>query len=222
MTTDHNLMHGAQFAKEYVNNYLKSDLPVRLTEYRNGWDVDTTKLPDPIKYLTWEPIAIDTWPTIITVVVSTSNMERIGWSVDAPPAPEYRVDYVMRTYIWTKSNGAELVTYMRDRLTTVCRAALLDRPCLKATDERDTWKVEIDESSLREEFSDLTLVKGDRVMAGAYLGYNLSINEVVDRAPVGKVKEEGIQIGVKNVSVDNASLDLPTNLDYTTTGGSSE
>ena len=222
MAANHNLMHGAQFAKEYVNDYLKSDLPVRLTEYRNGWAVDDRKLPDPIKYLTWEPVAIDTWPTIITVVISTSNMERLGWSSDSPSTPEYRVNYVMRTYIWTKSNGAELVTYMRDRLTTVCRAALLDRPCLKATDERDTWKVEIDESSLREEFSDLTLVKGARVMAGAYLGYTLGNKEVDDRVPVGKVKEEGIQWGVKNVGVDDATLDLPTTLGYSTTGGASE
>ena len=222
MPANHDLMHGAQFAKDYVNDYLKSDLPVRLVEYRNGWTTDSHNLPDPLKYLTFEPVAIDTWPTIITVVLSTANMERLGWSSDTPSEPEYRVNYTMRTYVWVKAGGSELVTYMRDRLTTVARAALLDRPCLKATDTRNTWKVEIDEASMREEFSDLTLVKGDRVMAGSYIGYTLGINEVVARAQVGTVKEEGIQIGVKNVGIGDTSLDLPTNLGYTTTGGSSE
>jgi hypothetical protein len=216
------LMHGAQFAKSYVNDFLETDLPVRLVEYRNGWGADSASLPDPLKFLTFEPVAIDAWPMIITVAISTANMERLGWSSDTPSEPEYRVNYTMRTYIWAKANGSEAATYMRDRLTTVTRAALLDRPCLKATDARDTWKVEIDEASMREEFSDLTLVKGDRVMAGSYIGYTLGINEVVARTNLGTVKEEGVQIGVKNVGVSDTSLDLPTNLGYTTTGGSSE
>ena len=29
------LMHGAQFAKSYVNEYLKTEIPVRLVAYRN-------------------------------------------------------------------------------------------------------------------------------------------------------------------------------------------
>ena len=216
------LMHGAQFAKGYVNDFLQTDLPVRLVEYRNGWGTDSATLPDTLKFLTFEPVAIDTWPSIITVVLSTANMDRLGWSSDVPSEPEYRVNYTMRTYVWAKANGSEAVTYMRDRLTTVVRAALLDRPCLKATDPRETWKVEIDEGSMREEFSDLTLVKGDRVMAGSYIGYTLGINEVVARNKLGTVKEEGIQWGVKNVGVDDATLDLPSILGYSTTGGASE
>jgi len=31
------LMHGPQFAKEYVNEYLKREIPKRLVKYRNGW-----------------------------------------------------------------------------------------------------------------------------------------------------------------------------------------
>jgi hypothetical protein len=47
----------------------------------------------------------------------------------------------------------------------------------------------IDEGSVREEFSDLTLLKGDRVMAGSYIGYNMEIDEVVSRKPIGTVSE---------------------------------
>jgi hypothetical protein len=45
----------------------------------------------------------------------------------------------------------------------------------------------IDESSIREEYSDLTLIKGDRVLAGAYLGYDLTLNEVVYRQPMSEL-----------------------------------
>jgi hypothetical protein len=45
--------------------------------------------------------------------------------------------------------------------------------------------VQIDEGTLQEQFSDLTLLKGDRVLAGSYLSYNLMIDEVIERRPLG-------------------------------------
>lgn len=180
------LMHGPQFAKEYVTRYLELDMPQRLVSYRNGWNLDDYSLPAPLKYLTYEPIALDHWPTIITVVISTLGMERIDMDRHHPV---YRVGYNMRTYVWCRDGGSEQVTDMRDRLTTVTRSALLDRPCMKATDPRRTWQAVIDESTLREEYSDLTLLKGDRVLAGAYLSYQMHINEIVAREDIGTVGE---------------------------------
>jgi hypothetical protein len=52
----------------------------------------------------------------------------------------------------------------------------------------------IDEGSIREEFSDLTLLKGDRIMAGAYIGYNMEIDEVVSRKPIGTVSNIELEI----------------------------
>lgn len=206
--TDYALMHGAQFAKEYVTAYLTTDLPTRLVQYRNGWQIDDSELPTPIKLLSYEPIAIDAWPTVITVAISTSNMEQIGNGGPSGVDPVYRMTYAMRTYVWVRTAGSEATTLMRDRLTTVTRSALLDRPCLKATDPLSTWNASIQPSSLREEFSDLTLLKGERVMAGAYLGYDLNIDEVVSRADIGTVSE--IQFGVKNTPPDDITLNMPT------------
>jgi hypothetical protein len=45
----------------------------------------------------------------------------------------------------------------------------------------------VEESSIREEFSDLTLIKGDRVLAGAYLGYDLILNEVIYRDQIAAI-----------------------------------
>jgi hypothetical protein len=180
------LMHGPQFAKAYVNNYLKEDIPVRIIDYRNGWNVDDITLPSPEGYIVHEPIAIDTWPLIVNLAISTSGFERIGFD---GPDPLYRVTYAMRTYVWVKTEGPEEATIMRDRLTTVIRAALLDYPCMKAYDSRNSFRAMIDEGTMREEFSDLTLLKGDRVMAGAYVGYNMDIDEVVSRKPIGIANE---------------------------------
>jgi len=99
----------------------------------------------------------------------------------------------MRTYIWTKTEGSEAVTLMRDRLTTVVRSALMDKPCLTRYDSDFDAEVMIDESSITEEFSDLTLIKGDRVLAGAYLGYNLILNEVIYRDQIAAITGYDIQ-----------------------------
>ncbi len=57
----------------------------------------------------------------------------------------------------------------------------------------------LEESSIREEFSDLTLLKGDRVMAGAYLAYDINLTEVVSRSnindSIGDIDIEGMMIG---------------------------
>jgi hypothetical protein len=184
-------MHGPHFAKKYVTDYLSQDIPIRLVDYRNGWQVDDQRLPTPEEFISYEPLAIDAWPTVITVAISTRGFSRLGM---AGPDPLYRVAYNMRTYIWVRAEGNEEVTLMRDRLTTVHRAALLDRPCLNAYDERISFKAAIDEASMSEEFSDITLLKGDRMMAGAYIGYTLEIDEIVSRRPIGEVAQIDLEV----------------------------
>jgi hypothetical protein len=189
------LMQGPQFAKKYVTDYLQKDMPSRLIRYRNGWGVDDYTLPDPELYLTYEPIALDHWPTVITVVISTNSFDRAGFTDGGNPI--YRVNYSMRTYVWVKTEGSEDVTTMRDRLTTVMRSSLLDYPNLQSCDISGDANPEMNESTLREEYSDLTLIKGDRVLAGAYLGYDLSLNEVVYRTPLSSLS--GVDIEVQNI-----------------------
>jgi hypothetical protein len=112
----------------------------------------------------------------------------------------------MRTYVWTRSEGAEEATIMRDRLTTVIRAALLDYPCLRAYDTRNSFRAMIDEGTIREEFSDLTLLKGDRFLAGSYISYTLQIDEIVSREPIGQLEE--IDLTIQNTSVSDTTLNL--------------
>lgn len=202
MTID--LMHGPQYAKDYVNDYLQSNIPNRMVAYRNGWSLSDAELPTPIKFLTYEPIALDEWPTLITVAISTNKFDGIDYDkLD----PIFRVTYSMRTYVWARAGGPREVTEMRDRLTTVVRSALLDYPSMKATDTRESWLARIDATSLREEFSDLTPLKGDRVLAGAYLSYDITIDEVVAREPLGTVSEIDLKVKQNKIEQDPLLLD---------------
>ena len=191
-------MQGPHSAKLFVNSYLQADLPRRISEYRYAlrdegkWYVDDETLPTPALYLAYEPMALDTWPTIITMAMSTTNLSREDY-VTSVMDPLYRVIYSMRTYIWVRTEGEEATTLMRDRLTTVVRSSLLDSPCLRANDPSKFLEVLIDEGTMREEFSDLTPVKGDRYLAGAYISFDMTLNERITRAPLGIVNEIDVQ-----------------------------
>lgn len=183
-------MFGAQFAKNYVTTYLNQDIPQRIIRYRNAWNLDSAALPSPLKYITYEPLALDEWPTIITVAISTKRFDRTNYIGNYDPM--YSVIYGMRTYIWVKTEGSEEATLMRDQLTTVVRSALLDHPCLARYSAGRSAKIL--EETLSEEFSELTLLKGDRVMAGAYLGYDIELEEVITREPYGILQEMDLEV----------------------------
>ena len=193
------LMQGPHFAKHYVTDYLKNDIPQRLVKYRNGWSVDDITLPNPLEYLTYEPLALDSWPSIITVCINTKSFSRLGFD-GATSDPFYRVAYGMRTYVWVRTEGSYETTLMRDRLTTVIRSALLDYPCLARVDE--SREARIEETTMSEEFSDLTLLKGDRVLAGAYIGYDLLLDEVITREDIA---DEVTEFDVEVVGTQNPS-----------------
>ncbi len=73
MTIEWSPMQGPRVAKEFVTSYLQADLPSRLQLYRNAWNLDDELLPEPVKYLDYEPVAIDAWPSIHTIVTSTKT-----------------------------------------------------------------------------------------------------------------------------------------------------
>lgn len=181
-------MQGAYKAKNFVNDYLRDDLPARLLKYRNEWNLDDENLPDPVRYLVYEPIALDRWPTLITVAISMNSITREDYTRRMDPM--YFVEYSMRTYIWVKDDDSEQCTAKRDRLTTVIRSAILDDPCLNLYAQPNNLEVFIDESTIREEYSDLTQIKGERMLAGAYLAYNLRIQEVVTSVDIADSADE--------------------------------
>lgn len=185
-------MQGAWRAKEFVNEYLREDLPDRLLTYRNAWNVDDENLPEPIKYLVYEPVALDRWPTLITVLISMNGLTRDGYSTNMDPV--YRVDYAMRTYVWVKDDDSEQVTAKRDRLMTVVRSAFLDSPSLNRCALNEGFDVVLDEGSIREEYSDLTMIKGERVMAGGYVAYTLTIEEKVERTTIYEAKSPSASV----------------------------
>jgi len=186
-------MQGAHLAKTYVTSYLQQDMPIRLEDYRYGrrvgpkWNLDEGALPDPVTFLSYEPLALDRFPMVITVAISASSFNRGDYN--AVRDPIYNITYSMRTYVWVRANGSEECTLMRDRLVAVLRSSLLDYPCLRANKPEEFLEVMINDTTMREEYSDLTPVKGDRIIAGAYIAYDMVVTEIVARKPIGTLED---------------------------------
>ena len=199
------MMSGSRSAKQFVTNYLAADLPSRLVGYRNHWNLSASQLPDPRLYVSHEPFQLDRWPTIITIVMSTDSIDRVGYTAGFDP--DLQVVYDMRTYVWVRDAGAQTVTDQRDNLTTVVREALMDHPSLSAYDSDVACSPKIDEGTMVEQFSDLTLIKGERLLAGSYIGYSLTLEETLTRTALGTMQSSEITVE-KMVATPNA----PTNL----------
>jgi hypothetical protein len=183
---------GPWTVKTLISSYLEWDLPRRILDYRETWSIDDERLPIPEYYLPFEPAALDHWPTVLTVQLSTQGFERIDYANGLNPV--YRVSYSMRTYVWTKHDRPDGVTESRDRLTTVVRAALLDRPCFVKGTSHSGHALALDETSLREEYSDITYVKGERAVAGAYLAYTVTLDETLARADIANLDEINLSV----------------------------
>lgn len=176
------MMQGPTQAKLQVSTFLSNRMPARLIDYRNEWNRSASELPDPRQYITYEPLVLDRWPSVITIVMGTSNVVVDDYLEEDP---EYKITYQMRTYVWAKADGGKAVTDMRDDLTTVIRDLLLDVPGLD--DAACDYKVR--EDSIREEFSDLTVTGTTKksLIAGSYVAYNLESTEVLNRDTLGIV-----------------------------------
>jgi hypothetical protein len=179
------MMEGAHQAKWYVTQYLAHDLPSRLIRYRNEWNVSTRDLPNPVKYYDYDIDEVGHWPSLITVALSTGQLMRseLGPTGD----PIYRVRYSMRTYIWARHEQRRPASLARDRLTTVVRAALLDHPALSTAEQTTHCEAKVDEGSMREEFSELFPLKGERWAAASFISYDLELYETIERDPLSDV-----------------------------------
>lgn len=197
------ISQGPWTVKTLITDYLSWDIPRRIVAFRNAWQIDDVRLPTPELFLSHEPPSLDHWPTITTMQMAMTRAVRADYSGGLNPI--YMCTYAMRTYIWVRADGADLVTESRDRLTAVVRTALLDRPCLVASLVNGNHEVLLDETTLREEYSDITFVKGDRAVAGAYISYDVTLQETITRADIAELSE--IQVSYDSGTGELTELD---------------
>lgn len=182
------LMRGATAVRETVVAYLSVVVPDVVAQAREQWDLDEFTLPVPVAYDAYEPYALDRWPLLGVNAASAGKFDRIGY--DDGASPHYLTQYRVRVFTWVRTprdeEGHPLEPEysesirLRDDLGACVRASLLRSGCLGRPDV-----VMFDESSLTEEYSDTTGVKGDRFVSGVVHAFSIRFDESVPLPPIG-------------------------------------
>lgn len=169
---------GIGSAKRLVAEFLAAELPGYLGELRTLWELDDVSLPVPTAFDHNEPQALDRWPRVSVVGVAAKRV-RSEHQVDAEIA--YVATYTLRAFVWVRDSGWDRTLDTRDDLTAAVSTLLLDRQTLGQPD------VLVLEDTLAEEYSDIQPVRGDRYVAGSYVGFDLRRVEALRRDRSGTV-----------------------------------
>lgn len=190
-------MRGPRALRVAVAGFLITFLPAHLGAARDAWGLSAVQLPTPEDgaILPFVPDDLDRAPL---VAVNSGRMTQRGIDFDGSD-PVYRSTYPVRVYAWVKAEGNREVQDMRDDFATVVRACILSHLNLGT----GGWLVAVP-SSLVMDFSDVTRVKGERHVAGAYVGFEVLATETLsDRlaAPGALPRDTVASVNVTGVIV---------------------
>lgn len=182
-----NTIRGIGGAKTLVTDHLRAGFPAYLSLWRTDRGFTTDTLPDPVEYRRNEPPALDRWPFVTISGPRTESLARTQILTDG--VIDYRTSYALRLFAWVRNHGWDATIDQRDELVTALRAFLLDYQVLNA--DQSAY---VEETTIVEEMSDVTPVKGDRFVAGGFVAFSVVVDEVVSRPPGGTVASADVDV----------------------------
>lgn len=201
------LFRGATQVRDVVIQYLEITVPEIIDQARTDWEVDEYQLPYPVGYDAYEPYALDKWPLIGVNVVQSTDFNRIDYMDDM--GQRYLSNYTIRVFTWVRTPmdmndtplepGYSEAIRTRDDLAACVRAALVRSGSLG-----QPGAVIFDETSLTEEYSEATGVKGDRFVAGVIHSFTARFDESVPIVSIG----EADTISIDSQTINETEEDL--------------
>lgn len=193
-------LRGATSVREIVAAYLTATIPTVVDKAREDWDLDEYQLPYPVAYDAYEPYALDKWPLLGINVVQAGNFNLVSFDTDM--SQRYLTNYTARVFTWVRTpmNEDEIPLEpeysesirLRDDLSACVRVALLSNESL------GTLGVSLDPSSLTEEYSETTGVRGDRFVSGVVHSFTLTLHEAIPFTGIGAFDNIQVTAGMMN------------------------
>lgn len=155
-------------------------LPQHAAAAAEAWELDPVLVPVPLSapgeprrdaYLPREPAAIDRWP-----LLSVTTGRRTSAPIDQNDDGEVQIQSIHQTrvYLWVKAAGWNATMDMRDNLATVAQAMFLAHNNL---DGDGTMRIMV--KTMMTDYSTVEPVKGERFVAGAFVGFDLAVVETL-------------------------------------------
>lgn len=163
-------MHGPSLCRHIITDFLKVELPAALVHLRVEWDMDVESLPNPVKYVPYEPGKLDQWPTIAVVTGVESTTRRIEHGSEGG---EFVSTYPIEVYSWVNFENTGVTQDARDAMATALKVVLLENP----TFDRPQQDIVLNEATFEQRYSDMQKVKGDRFVAGSLSAFDVLVTE---------------------------------------------
>lgn len=170
---------GATDIRLNIASYLAEQVPLLLDRARIAWGVSEDKLPVPVTFTPYEPTGLDTYPMIGVSINRSGNYIRND--LDGAGTPQYRSNWSVNVFLWVRTPMNADGTWAqpeyteairaRDDLSAVVKFALLRDVSLGSP------RMELQEGTLSESYSDATKVGGDRWIAACTWNFDLSLDE---------------------------------------------
>lgn len=172
-------LRGPRGVRAALVAFLREWLPIHAEACRVAWALEEDELQVPKSsgdpredgYFAGEPPAIDRWP-----LVSVTSGRRTQRTVDQTDDGEleFMSVYPVRLYCWVRAEGREAAQNRRDDLATAVQITALAH-----TDFGSSGRTRLVPSSVVTDFSSVEPVRGDRFVAGAFVGFDVQVVETL-------------------------------------------
>lgn len=193
------LMRGAAYARSFLSAYLSEAMPPLLAAARSEFLLEEWQLPNPLQYDCYDPLTMNVYPSIGSLVRSTGEWKRND-IIDAEEV--YSARYKMMLFLWVKTptdmDGvvspdayAETLA-LRDDMLGLMRSCVLTKPSLNSN-----GAVEVDEATLAEDYLDAIKHTQESPLwfAGGTLTFDMLVSERNRHTPLGTADEINTDIG---------------------------
>lgn len=205
-------LRGPRGVRAAVVAFYRDYLPLHAAACRAAWGLTDADLPVPVSdpsdprkdaYFAGDPTGIDRWP-MLTVNTGRRSQRTVDHTDDGDP--EYRSVYPVRVFTWVKAEGRDAAQNMRDDLATAVQITLLSHLNLGGDGH-----LAVVPTSVVTDFSRVEPVKGDRFVAGSFVGFDLQVVETLtDRLALPGQQPRDTVSGVTATGIP-----LPYELDVT-------
>lgn len=185
------MMRGPYIIRRAICAYLEDKIPAQIERARQDWGLDAVRLPLPEKIAPYERYGLDHYPMLAVVLTNAKNFARVAY--DDFANEQYEAVYTCRIFTWVRTamdtTGMSVDDSYQDTLRLRDDYAAVVRSLLLLSSSLGQPAIIWDETSLNEEYSDATSVKGDRWVAGVTHTFEVQVDESAVRSMIGTADE---------------------------------
>lgn len=191
-------MRGPKALRHHLAAWVEADIKMRFPHLRELWGLDEQSLPLPARIDPHEPGTLDVFPVVS--VVTSRHTVRPAIDISEAGGAQWQVTYPVRIFAWVRAEGVGPTQDLRDDYLTALQIAVLSRRSFGGFGGGNlALLVDPTRDAVTVDFSGVEAVKGDRHIAGGYLGFSVRATETLGSEVAHPESPQGLTVASVNV-----------------------